>query len=161
MAVYLQALLAAALITVQTPDSAAKWRQDIFVTRSEFLQKDQSFTPARRKRAAERLDRLSREVPRLTDQQIVAELARVAASADNAHTRAYLLRNRGWWRRYPIRIWRFSDGWRVIAVRPGHEALLGGRMLSIGVGRRKAPQQRSARSTPARPPGARTWQATA
>ena len=52
----------------------------------------------------------------LTDDEIVAELARIAALSNNAHTRAYLLRNRGYWKRFPIRIWKFADGWRVVAA---------------------------------------------
>lgn len=126
------ALMIAAAPAPQTAESAGKWRQDIAVARGEFLQKDRSYRPQQRAEAKRRLDRLAADVPSLSDQQIVAELARVAALAENAHTRAYLLRNRGWWRRYPLRIWRFADGWWVIAVRPGLEELLGGRIVSIG-----------------------------
>jgi hypothetical protein len=123
------ALMIAAAPALQ---SAELWRQDIAVARAEFLTKDRSYGPAQRAEAERRLDELAADVPGLSDQQIVAELARVAALADNAHTRAYLLRNRGWWRRYPLRVWRFADGWRVIAVRPGLEPLLGGRIVAIG-----------------------------
>jgi hypothetical protein len=112
--------------------SVEAWREDIAVTRDQFLAKDKSFSPEAKAEAQRRLDRLSAEAGALAEPQIVAELARVAALADNAHTRAYLLRNRGWWRRYPVRIWRFSDGWRVIAVRPGEEALLSARITRIG-----------------------------
>lgn len=55
----------------------------------------------------------------------------MTASSGNAHTRVYLLRNRGYWRRYPVRIWKFPGGFRVIAVRPGYESLLGGRIVGI------------------------------
>jgi hypothetical protein len=113
----------------------AHWREDIAVARTEFLARDLSYSDADRERAKRKLDALAANVPTLTDQEIGAELARTAALAGNAHTRAYLLRNRGWWRRYPIRIWHFSDGWRVIAVRPGQEKLLGGKIEAIG-GRR-------------------------
>lgn len=122
----------AAAAPTQTPQSVSDWREDVAVARTEFLEKDKSFSPEHRAQAAARLDRLSQALPDLTDTQIEGELARVAALADNAHTRAYLLRNRGLWRRYPIHIWRFADGWRVIAARPGYEALLGGRIVSIG-----------------------------
>lgn len=131
----LLALMAATTVTaapLQTPQEVKAWREDIAVAHDQFLAKDQSFSPEHRAQAARRLDALAARVPELSEPQIVAELARVAALADNAHTRAYLLRNRGWWRRYPIRIWRFSDGWRVVAVRPGDEALLGGRIIRIG-----------------------------
>ena len=132
------------MITAPDADRVARWREDVAVTRTDFLAKDKSYAPEAKARAEQRLDRLSADLPNLTDQEIVAELARVAALADNPHTRAYLLRNRGWWRRYPIRIWRFADGWRVIAVRPGQEALFGGRIVCIG-GRRVAEAEAAVR----------------
>lgn len=114
-----------------SPDRIAGWRSDIAAIREQFLPADLSFSDAERAAARARLDRLAADVPRLTDQQIVAQFAMVAALSENAHTRAYLLRNRGWWRRYPIRIWRFADGWRVVSVLPGYEALLGARLTRI------------------------------
>jgi hypothetical protein len=125
-------LLAALLGVALSNAREERWREDIAVARREFLAKDLSFTPDRRRVAERRLDRLATEAPSLTDQEIVAELARVAALAENPHTRAYLLRNRGWWRRYPIRIWKFGDGWRVIATAAGHEHLLGARIVGFG-----------------------------
>lgn len=113
------------------PDRLDGWRQDIGVIRDQFLTVDRSYSDADRADARARLDRLEADLPHLSDQQIVAQVAMVAATAHNAHTRAYLLRNRGWWRRYPIRIWPFADGWRVVAVRPGYEALLGARLTRI------------------------------
>lgn len=131
----------AVMLSVPPQDSGQRWRQDIAVARQEFLLKDRSYSRRNRAIADHRLGILSEQAARLTDQQIVAELARVAALAGNAHTRAYLLRNRGWWRRYPIRVWKFSDGWRVVATRPGNEELLGARITSIAgksVGRAEA-----------------------
>lgn len=152
-------LLLAALAAVQSRDAAERWRQDVEVARTDFLPKDLSFTPQRRKLARERLARLAQAIPNLTDQQIVAELARVAALADNAHTRAYLLRNRGWWRRYPIRIWKFNDGWRVIAVRPGQEPLLGARLISIA-GKPVGKAQEAVHSLYGGPPAWASYMAT-
>lgn len=108
-----------------------RWRADLAVTRDEFLQRDRSYNADERALALAILDRLQTNVAALSDQEIVAGLAQVAAATHNAHTRAYLLRNRGWWRRFPIRIWRFADGWRVVAVQPGYETLLGVRLTRI------------------------------
>lgn len=113
-------------------DRIAGWRGDIGVIREQFLQRDLSYTPDERAAALAILSRLDADAPELTDQEIVAGFAQVAAATHNAHTRAYLLRNRGWWRRYPIRIWPFADGWRVIAVQPGYESLLGVKLTRIG-----------------------------
>jgi hypothetical protein len=113
-------------------DRVTGWRADIGVIRDEFLQRDLSYTSEERANALAILGRLDANAPALTDQEIVAGFALVAAATRNAHTRAYLLRNRGWWRRYPIRIWPFADGWRVIAVQPGYESLLGVKLARIG-----------------------------
>jgi hypothetical protein len=123
-------LLIGALI-MQSPSGIERWRQDVAVARDEFLAKDMSYSPKSKAQARAVLDRLWQRVPVLSEQAIVAELARAAALADNGHTRAYLLRNRGWWRRYPLRLWKFSDGWHVVAVRPGLEDLLGAKALRV------------------------------
>jgi hypothetical protein len=125
------AFTVAGAVQAQPKDRVAAWREDIAVARSEFLVKDLSFTPAARRRAAADLDRLARRADRLSDAEISGGLARAAARAGNAHTRAYLLRNRGVWRRYPIRIWKFADGWRVVAARPDQAPLVGARVLQV------------------------------
>ncbi len=117
--------------TPQTSGRDAAWRQDINTARTEFLAKDRSFSAADRRRAETALGHLYDRVDRLSDAQIEAGLARAAALSGNAHTRAYLLRNRGVWRRFPIRIWRFADSWRVVAARPEHANLLGAKLVGV------------------------------
>ncbi|HEY7641591.1 MAG TPA: hypothetical protein VH814_17815 [Steroidobacteraceae bacterium] len=125
--------VASALATsgAQAKDRAAAWRDDLLVARAVFLQKDRSYSPEARQAAFDEIERTRNRLDDLTDQQIVASLARAAALSDNAHTRAYLLRNRSYWRRYPIRIWRFSDGWHVVAARAQGTPLVGGRITHI------------------------------
>jgi hypothetical protein len=130
------AIIAAVLLLttsadVHAKDRASAWREDLTVARDVFLQKDRSYTAQTRQAASDEIERTRLRVDHLTDQQIVASLARAAALSDNAHTRAYLLRNRSYWRRYPIRIWRFSDGWYVVAARAQGQSLVGGRLTHI------------------------------
>lgn len=113
-------------------DRVTGWRGDIAVIREQFMQRDRSYAEDERAAALTILDRLDANVSTLSDREIVASFAQVAAASGNAHTRAYLLRNRGWWRRYPIRIWPFADGWRVVSAQPGYETLLGVRLTHIG-----------------------------
>ncbi|MGE0596724.1 MAG: hypothetical protein AB7P07_10165 [Hyphomonadaceae bacterium] len=124
------ALLALGLAAAQ--DRNTQWREDIALTRTEFLARDLSYTDAERAQADAALQALAARVETLSDAEIVAGLAQAAAMADNAHTRAYILRNRGMWRRYPIRIWKFGEEWRVIAAQPAQAELVGARILSIG-----------------------------
>lgn len=106
------------------------WEEDLAAA-WEFLGRDLSYSPVSRDSAVALLDSLRAEAGRLNHQQITAGLARLAALSGNAHTRAYLLRNRGWWRRYPIRIWRFVEAWYVIAARESQADVLGARLISI------------------------------
>jgi hypothetical protein len=129
-------IVAAVLVLTTSGDGHAKdrdsaWREDLTVARDVFLQKDRSYTAETRQAAYDEIERTRMRVDHLTDQQIVASLARTAALSENAHTRAYLLRNRSYWRRYPIRIWRFSDGWHVVAARAQGQSLVGGRLTHI------------------------------
>lgn len=126
------AALAAMACAAGPADRNAAWREDIEVARTQFLARDLSYSARARETADRRLRALAERAPRLNDARIVAELAAVAALADNAHTRAYILRNRGVWRRYPIRIWNFSGEWRVVATRPAFAHLLGARVTHVG-----------------------------
>lgn len=117
---------------ISGPDRTRRWGEDLDLVRDEFLARDLSYTPATRAEARRQIELLRARVPTAGDPEIVAGLARIAALAGNAHTRAYLLRNRGYWRRYPIRIWHFADGWRVIAARGPAAALVGGRLVAVG-----------------------------
>ena len=136
-----------------------RWRTDIDVARKEWLAKDRSFTPDARREAEARLAALATRVPQLADYEIVAELARIAALSRNAHTRAYVLRNRGYWRRYPIRIWKFADGWRVVAGQGAGEALIGRRIVAIDGKPVPRPRLRCVRCLPAMTVGPTTWRA--
>jgi hypothetical protein len=129
------ALLLACLVLFASSASAqersGRWGEDLDVARDAWLAKDRSFSPTARAEALRLLAALKVAVLELRDYEIVAELARIAALSQNAHTRAYVLRNRGYWRRYPIRIWRFADGWRVIAAQGNGSALLGRKITAI------------------------------
>ncbi len=112
-------------------DRQTQWREDLDVVRDRFLVLDRSYRAPARVAAGQRLERLREGIDQLDDVEIAAELARIAALSQNAHTRAYLLRNRGVWRRHPLRLWRFADGWRVVAARGEAEVLLGGRLTHV------------------------------
>jgi hypothetical protein len=121
----------AAAVSTHAKDRSAAWQEDLIVARDVFLEKDRSYSPAARRAAYSELESTRSRIEQLTDQQIVASLARAAALSDNAHTRAYLLRNRSYWRRYPLRIWRFPDGWYVVAARADAAPLVAGRITHI------------------------------
>ena len=125
---------ASAQIAPAAPEAAVQqgWQGDLDRFRREVILQDAAFSAEARELALGRLAALERSLSRASDVEISAELARIAALAGNAHTRVDPLRNRGEWSRLPLRIWKFADGWRVIAARPGQADLLGARVESIG-----------------------------
>lgn len=108
------------------------WRQDVDALATRFTMADRSFSPDARVRFQEALRTLRREVPRLSDNQIIARMAAAIALADNAHTRLYLLRNRTALRRLPIRLWWFGDDLRIVRTTRDQAGLLGCRVTAIG-----------------------------
>ncbi len=112
-------------------DRAAGWRTDLELALTEFLPADRAFTNAARESFERNVRSLQDSIEELSDQQIVARLARATAESGNAHTRAYVLRNRSFWRRFPIRVWWFDDGLFVVRTRPGQEDLIGWKVTAI------------------------------
>lgn len=110
----------------------AQWREDLQFATDTFLSRDRSFSPEARRQFQDAITRLQETVAGKSDEQIIVELARAVALANNAHTRLYLLRNRTELRRYPIRVWWFPEGLYIVRSTPEYSALLGARILTIG-----------------------------
>ncbi|HUP28535.1 MAG TPA: hypothetical protein VM122_00070 [Usitatibacter sp.] len=107
------------------------WREDLAVARTEFLERDKSFSPEARRRYRDEITALEAMLGRVSEEEIVVRLARAVALADNPHTRLYILRNRTELRRYPLRLWWFGAELRVVRVLPGLEKLLGARVTRM------------------------------
>ena len=112
--------------------TSAQWREDLQFAVDTFLARDRSFSPAARQAFRAAIADLQQTVESKTDEQIIVELAKAVALANNAHTRLYLLRNRTELRRYPIRVWWFPEGLYVVRTTPEYSSLLGARILKIG-----------------------------
>jgi len=111
--------------------TSAQWREDLQFAVDTFLARDRSFSPAARQEFRAAIARLQQTVESKRDEQIIVELAKAVALANNAHTRLYLVRNRTELRRYPIRVWWFPEGLYVIRATPEYSDLLGARILQI------------------------------
>ena len=107
------------------------WEQDFDYVQSRFLAYDRSYKPEARAQAEQALAELGDDVSHLTDSEVIVRLSRLAALANNAHTRLYLLRNRTVLRRYPVRFWWFSDGLFVVAAVRQYKEALGCRIVEI------------------------------
>ena len=109
----------------------AEWREDLQFALDTFLVRDLSFSPAAREQFRRAVLELQRTVESRTDNEIIVGLAKAVALSRNAHTRLYLVRNRSELRRYPIRVWWFSDGLYVVRTTPEYSELLGAKVLRI------------------------------
>ena len=127
----------AAAQTVSSPTTRqrltpAQWREDLQFAVDTFLARDRSFSPEARQQFRNAIAELQKTVDGKTDDQIIVAFAKAVALAKNAHTRLYLLRNRSELRRYPIRVWWFSDGLYVVRATPEYSQLLGAKISRIG-----------------------------
>ncbi|MBX7187561.1 MAG: hypothetical protein K1Y01_20625 [Vicinamibacteria bacterium] len=77
------------------------------------------------------VDSLKTRVAEMTDYEVVTGLIRLAALPGDAHTAISPFSYPGF-RRLPIRMRFLSDGLVVTSAAPGGEALLGGRIVTIG-----------------------------
>jgi hypothetical protein len=127
----LAALAATAIASrVRAQDRVAAWREDLDEAR-KFLALERSFSDTARVAFLADLDSLKSSCAELPDAAIEARLAAAVARGGNAHSRLYVVRARNPWRRLPVRLWRFEQGWFVVAATQPHEDLLGKRVTMI------------------------------
>ena len=73
---------------------------------------------------------LEKSLPNLTDEQVTVQLARIVASARDAHTQINI---RPLFRTiYPIGLMWFKDGYYVVRTLPEYQAILGTKWIGIG-----------------------------
>ena len=121
------------LPVLHTPKNRVEaWGQDLDVVVNRFFRYDRSYSENSLRDAIRRIGSLRTGLSKLNDQEIMVELARIAALSGNAHTRLYLIRNRTEVRRLPIRIWWFGNELRVVRASKQHRDLLGCEVVRIG-----------------------------
>jgi hypothetical protein len=110
-----------------------RWREDL-----AFLAKE---LPARHKNLYFQLpqeefeaavEELDETIARRSDDELVVEFMRLVASAGDGHTSVQPGRGPVAWTRLPIRLRKFSDGLRVVAIARGREAALGAEVSAVG-----------------------------
>jgi hypothetical protein len=114
-------------------DRREAWHQDLDALSNRFLTFDRSFSPGERKLFLERVDEIRQNLDGLTDSEVIMAMAGAVALSENAHSRLYLLRNRTEFGRFPIRLWWFQDGLRVVRATKDHQDLIGCRVDRIGI----------------------------
>jgi len=114
--------------------STADWIQDLGVlaTRLPEVHRD-AFHTISEEDFRRRVNELERRIPELAYHEIVVELARLVAAIGDGHTRLWLTDSpRNGFRRYPIVLYDFADGLRLVAAPREHAPAVGGRVIRIG-----------------------------
>lgn len=118
------------------PDRVEGWSSDVDTLLTEVRRQHYLFREEGRPLPAEMVAaarRLHPEIPRFSDERMLAELQRLAVFAGDGHT--YVLpfgAERVHSRRLPLRFYLFSDGLFVIDAAPGQERWIGSRVVRLG-----------------------------
>jgi tetratricopeptide (TPR) repeat protein len=75
---------------------------------------------------------LDRRIPRLEDHQVVVELMRIVALLRDGHSGMQLTGLFGFAQIYPVRVYRFQDGFFVMSAAKEYGEFVGARVLRIG-----------------------------
>src|SRR5215471_17763487 len=114
-------------------DRIEAWRQDLDFAVTHLAEYDRSFSAEARIAFLRAISALNFNLPHLDDDQVLAALSGAIALSGNAHTRLRLSPTRydEFTTEFPIRIWWFEDGPRVIKAAPASRRAVGCRLVAI------------------------------
>lgn len=108
-----------------------QWREDLsYMTDGLRREHRNPFHTVSPEALARNVRALHRRIPSLADHEVVVELARLIALIGDGHT-VLRLTDVPNFRRYPIELYRFSDGLFVRTIAHEHMAAAGGRLMAI------------------------------
>lgn len=111
---------------------AAQWREDLAHLVAALRREHRNpFHGTSREAFDGAVRHLHARIPSLAGHEVVVELSRLVATLGDGHTALRLADVPGF-RRYPLALYRYSDGLFVRAVGREHEAAAGARLLSVG-----------------------------
>lgn len=136
----MKGLLVAIAISLLTPvfagdtagDKAAeKWREDLAFLASELPERHKNlFFSLSREEFEKKVARLDREIPKLSDVQIMLRMSEIVASVGDGHTRIYA--DRSAMRVLPLRLGWFRDGIFVTGATRKFGDAFGARLVTVG-----------------------------
>jgi hypothetical protein len=108
------------------------WREDLSLLAKELPARHKNlFFHQPREEFEAAVAELDAAIPKLDDDEIVVELMRLVASVGDGHT-SLQQGAAPQWSRLPIRLRKFADGLRVVAIGHDHPEALGGAVVSVG-----------------------------
>jgi hypothetical protein len=96
-----------------------------------YLDYNRTYTDAARAEVLRLLSHYEAEAGKLTSAQFELAIARMAALADNGHSKAFPGGFRLRHDKLPCLLYRFDDGYYIVRARPACQALLGAKLLAI------------------------------
>ncbi len=109
--------------------TTAQWREDLEFLASELPRRHKNlFFRLTREEFERQVKRLSDEIPRLSDVEVKAALAVLAASVGDIHTSLFTFRMGP---AFPLRLFVFPEGTFVTAAPADHAGLVGARLIGI------------------------------
>jgi len=109
-----------------------KWRQDLRVLATELPRRHKNlFFEMTREEFERAVSQLDQQIPALTDDAIIVNMARIVAMASDAHTRLRLPES-GRFHYYPLQLYAFKDGWFVTRTTTAYSRASSARLIKIG-----------------------------
>lgn len=107
------------------------WREDLALLAKELPARHKNlFFHCSKEEFEDAVAELDAAIPNLSDDEVVVELMRLVASVGDGHT--MVQSGSATWNRLPVRLRKFSDGVRVVAIGRDHADALGGRVVTVG-----------------------------
>lgn len=129
-------VLTLAVTGLAQADRDKKWRGDLdFMVRQLEVRHALMYEKVSPEQFRRERERIASEIPKLSDNQVIREFARLVAMIGDGHTSIFFWSNRmRGFRRYPIEYWYAKDGLIVLAAAPEYKHLVGMKVRRIGRG---------------------------
>jgi tetratricopeptide (TPR) repeat protein len=110
------------------------WRADLrFLAREVKRRAYAPFQHVSEERFDVVIQEITRQIPQLTDEQIIVELTKLLRLLGDGHAGVYPAKtHQAFKQRLPIQFFLFAEGLFIVATDPGHEGLLGAQILRFG-----------------------------
>lgn len=108
-----------------------RWRADLAFLSAELPRRHKNlFFKLTRERFEKSIAELSAALPSMTDAEVKVALMRVAAAVGDSHT--HVRWSYDDFHVFPLRLFRFSDGWHVTEAGEEYKQIVGARLLRVG-----------------------------
>lgn len=113
--------------------SATRWKEDLNELVQLLEQKHPNpYTRISRAQFNTLRRALERDLPRLSDREIIVRLMKLVSAIRDGHTTLHPVDPNGFNHWFPVSFYKFSDGFYVVAADKRYQDLIGGKVVAIG-----------------------------